>query len=334
MTASSARRVQRAKASLVADVGGTRARFALLDAAGALGPASELTVADFATPLAAIRSFLAGAGEPRLAAAALAIAAPVQGEVVSLTNATWSFDRAELKAALGLDELLLLNDFTALALALPALETSELRQVGGGAARPEAPKALLGPGTGLGVSGLLRHGEAWVPLAGEGGHVTLVAADEREAAIIALARREWSHVSAERLVSGSGLPLLHRLVAQVDGRAVSAGTGTAAQIVAGALSGEASCTATIEVFCSLLGTLAGNLVLTLGAEGGLYIGGGIVPRLGHLFETSLFRQRFEAKGRYQSFLASVPAYVILAPSPALRGAARLLIPPSAARPPA
>ena len=318
-----------ARAALLADIGGTRARFALLDAAGAPGPASELAVADFPTPLEAIRHFLAGVGEPRLSAAALAIAAPVQGDVVTLTNATWRFDRAELQAALGLDELRLLNDFTALALALPELAPGELSQVGGGVASPEAPKALLGPGTGLGVSGLLRCGDDWLPLAGEGGHVTLAAADQREAAIIALAQREHRHVSAERLVSGSGLPLLHRLVAEVDGRTV--GAASAADIVAGALAGEAASAASLEVFCSLLGTLAGNLVLTLGAAGGLYLGGGIVPRLGAWFEASPFRSRFEAKGRYQAFLASVPAYVILAPSPALRGAARLLSAPGRPR---
>lgn len=320
------RRPGPAPRGLVADIGGTRARFALVDGAGQLSAPVEYELAAHAEPLAAIRAYLSGQGEPRLDDAVLAIAAPVgDGEVVRLTNADWTFDRAALQAALGLRELRLINDFAALALALPVLAEAELRQIGGGAARPGAPKALLGPGTGLGVSGLLASGGKWLPLAGEGGHVTLAAADEREAAILALARREHAHVSAERLVSGSGLPLLHRLVAQVDGRsgAASYALDTPA-IVAGALAGDASCRATIDVFCGFLGSLAGNLVLTLGAQGGLYLGGGIVPRLRELVDASPFRLRFEAKGRCKDFLADVPAYVILATSPALRGAAQML----------
>lgn len=324
MSSLPSRRSGSAPRGLVADIGGTRARFALVDGAGRLGAPVEYELAAHAEPLAAIRAYLSGQGDPRLDDAVLAIAAPIgDGEVVRLTNADWTFDRAALQAALGLRELRLINDFAALALALPVLADAELRQLGGGAARPGAPKALLGPGTGLGVSGLLASGGKWLPLAGEGGHVTLAAADEREAAILALARREHAHVSAERLVSGSGLPLLHRLVVRVDGRAATDALDTPA-IVAGALAGDASCRATIDVFCGFLGSVAGNLVLTLGAQGGLYLGGGIVPRLRELVDASPFRLRFEAKGRYKDFLADVPAYVILATSPALRGAAQML----------
>lgn len=323
MTEVAGRRAAAAPRGLVADIGGTRARFALVDASGALTPAVEYALAAFPDPLTAIRSYLQTQGDPALTDAVLAIAAPVgDGEVVPLTNAHWVFDRAALMAALGLDTLRLINDFTALALALPVLDASELRQLGGGPAHPDAPKALLGPGTGLGVSGLLPAAGQWLPLAGEGGHVTLAAADEREAAILALARREHAHVSAERLVSGSGLPLLHRLVNDVDGRAAALLDTPA--IVAGALAGEADCRATIAVFCALLGNVAGNLVLTLGARGGLYLGGGIVPRLRELVDASPFRHRFEAKGRFKDFLKDVPAYVILATSPALRGAAQML----------
>lgn len=323
MTERSGRHPGTAPQALVADIGGTRARFALVDGAGQLSPPVEFELASFADPLAAIRAYLSGQGNPRLGDAVLAIAAPVgDGQVVSLTNASWIFDRVALKAALGLRELQLINDFTALALALPVLGEAELRQLGGGSGDPGAPKALLGPGTGLGVSGLIPAAGKWTPLAGEGGHVTLAAADEREAAILALARREYAHVSAERLVSGSGLPLLHRLVNAVDGRA--ANPLAAPEIVAGALAGDASCRATIDVFCAFLGSVAGNLALTLGARGGLYLGGGVVPRLRELVDASPFRHRFEAKGRFKDFLKDVPAYVILATSPALRGAAQML----------
>lgn len=323
MTERSGRRRGPAPSALVADIGGTRARLALVDSGGEMTPAVEFELASFADPLAAIRSFLHEQGNPVLCDAVLAIAAPVgDGEVVSLTNGRWIFDRAALQAALGLRELRLINDFTALALALPVLDEAELRQLGGGLARPDAPKALLGPGTGLGVSGLVPGAGMCVPLAGEGGHVTLAAADEREAAILALARREYSHVSAERLVSGGGLPLLHRLVNTVDGRA--ANPLETPDIVAGALAGQADCRATVDVFCAFLGSVAGNLVLTLGARGGLYLGGGIVPRLRELVDASPFRLRFEGKGRFKDFLADVPAYVILATSPGLRGAAQML----------
>lgn len=307
---------------LVADIGGTRARFALLDAAGVPGDIRVLDVADHAGPCEAIEAYLTQVGPRQLSAAALAIAAPVGDSPIRLTNADWVFSRDELLARLAIAHLRLLNDFTALALALPHLPANELRQVGGGTALTFAPKAVLGPGTGLGVSGLLADRGRWLPLAGEGGHVSLAPADAREAAILALAWREMPHVSAERLVSGSGLPFLHRLVAMVDGFA-EPGMETP-EIVASALEGNAHCLATINTFCAMLGTVAGNLALTLGAQGGVYIAGGIVPRLGKLFDDTPFRARFEAKGRFSSYLASIPAFVILAPAPALIGAAYAL----------
>lgn len=309
--------------SLVADIGGTNARFAIVEADGSLGAEVVLRVAEHATPLAAIDAYLGGIGRPRLEAAALAIAAPVDGDSVRLTNAGWTFARSAMRAQLGLSRLIFLNDFAAQALSLPHLAAGDLRQVGGGAAEPLAPKAVLGPGTGLGMSGLIKDQGRWLPLVGEGGHCSLAPAEAREAAILALAWREFPHVSAERLISGTGLPLLHRLVAAVDG--LAAEPLTAAQIAAGALAGnDRACVATVETFCALLGGIAGDLALTLGARGGVYIGGGVVPRLGDLFYRSAFRRRFEAKGRFAAYLAAIPAYVILCPTPALRGAAQAL----------
>ena len=310
---------------LVADIGGTHARFALLDEQGAPSAVRILAVADHAGPIEAIEHYLAEVGQPRLSAAALAIAATVGDDPIRLTNGPWTFSRAAIEHRLGLSRLVLLNDFTALALALPHLAADELQQVGGGTPLSGAPKAVLGPGTGLGVSGLLTVDGRWRALAGEGGHVSLAPVDAREAAILALAWREMPHVSAERLISGSGLPLLHRLVAEVDGRADTYQAWSTAKIVAHAQAGQALCLATIETFCAMLGTLAGNLALTLGAQGGVYIGGGIVPRLGSLFEHSAFRVRFESKGRFASYLATIPTYVMLSAAPALRGAASALL---------
>ena len=311
--------------SLVADIGGTHARFALTDPTGGLHQVAVLPVAEYLTPADAVADYLRQCDHPDLTRAVIAVAAPIAvDETASLTNGRWQFDAVALRSQFGLQSLKLVNDFTALAMSLPALAESDLRQVGGGMPVVHAPKALIGPGTGLGVSGLLHAAQRWIPLTGEGGHVTLAATNAFEAEILAQARAVVPHVSAERLVSGSGLPLLHQLVGQVRGRAAQ--DLEAPAIMAGALSGDDDCTATIEVFCAFLGTVAGNLALTLGARGGVYVGGGIVPRLGALFDRSPFRQRFEDKGRFKEFLAEIPTYVILADAPALLGAAALLDP--------
>ncbi len=308
---------------LVADIGGTRARFAVLDDGGALQQLRVLAVEDFAGPVEAIRAYLDELGGIPLRAAAIALAAPVHEAVVRLTNAPWVFSRAEIVRQLGLERLLLLNDFAALALALPSLAPADVRQVGTGAAVDCATRAVLGPGTGLGVSGVCFARGHWVGLSGEGGHCTLAPADAREAEIIALARHEFGHVSAERLLSGSGLPLLDRLVAKVDGRPHEA--LSTPEIVARAVVGDdPQCRAALATFCAMLGSLAGNLALTLGARGGVYLGGGIIPRLGDFFDRSDFRSRFEAKGRFAAYLAAIPTYVVLSPAPALLGAAHAL----------
>ncbi|SBT10156.1 Glucokinase [Candidatus Accumulibacter aalborgensis] len=308
---------------LVADIGGTHARFALLDERGAPQWARILTVADFAGPVEAIEAYLGEVGSPTLRAAALALAAPVHEQVIRMTNGAWIFARAEIRSRLGLTRLLLLNDFTALALSLPLLAAEDLHQVGGGKPVALAAKAVLGPGTGLGVSGVLFNRGHWLALTSEGGHCSLAATDRREAEILALAWRELGHVSAERLLSGSGLPLLHRLVAEVDGRRCE--PWSTAEIVARAVSGEdLQCRVVIDTFCALLGGVAGNLALTLGAQGGVYVGGGIIPRLGEVFDRSAFRARFEAKGRFASYLAAIPTYVVLSPTPALLGSAHAL----------
>lgn len=313
----------RSAALLVADIGGTRARFALLDEHGTPQRVRIFAVADFAGPIEAIEAYLAEVACPGLRAAAIALAAPIHEQVIRLTNAGWSFAREEIKSRLGLSRLLLLNDFTALALSLPRLAPRDLQQVGGGTSVALAPKAVLGPGTGLGVSGVIFDRGHWLALSGEGGHCSLAPADGREAAILGLAWRELQHVSGERLISGSGLPLLHRLVAEVDGRASEA--LTTAEIVTRALSNEdVQCSAVLDTFCAMLGSLAGNLALTLGAQGGVYIGGGIIPRLGERFARSPFRARFETKGRFAAYLAAIPTYVMLSPTPALLGAAHAL----------
>lgn len=316
-------------ARLLGDVGGTNARFAWQDAEGApLRDIATLPTAEHPTLADAIGAYLKslGRGAPRWCA--IGIANPITGDQIRMTNCDWAFSISAMKAALGFERFVVINDFTALALALPALRPDELRQLGGGAAVADAPIALIGPGTGLGVSGLVPTGTPgrWVPLQGEGGHVTLAPANAREAAVLQVLRDEFGHASAERAISGQGLEALYGAVCKLDGVAAPAPALTAAEISQRGLSGsDRSCVEVLDLFCAFLGNVAGNLALTLGAVGGVYIGGGIVPRLGDAFARSRFRACFEAKGRFTTYLQSMPVYVIHTQvSPALLGVARAL----------
>jgi len=307
---------------LVADVGGTNARFALLSGLHARpGEALTLPTIDFPNLADAAEHYLRQCGSPAVREGAIAIANPITGDRVKMTNHHWSFSIEETRRRLGFERLLLINDFTALALALPALQKDELRQEGGDDPVPGTPLALIGAGTGLGVSGLFPRGDGqWIPISGEGGHVTLAATNQREAEIIDLCRSDHGHVSAERLLSGMGLVNLYSAIAKLAGSTPR--TLVPAEVTQLGLAGsDPFCAEALEVFCALLGVVAGNLVLTLGARGGLYIGGGIVPKLGDYFHRSPFRSRFEAKGRFVAYLAPVPAYVIRAHNAALLGAA-------------
>lgn len=314
-------------ARLVADVGGTHARFAWQAGAGQpLTHVRALPCADHPSLEAAMRAYLQGVGQGRPLHAAIAIATPITGDRVAMTNHHWVFSQAGLRQALGLQTLRLLNDFTALALALPTLPAHELRQVGGGQAVPGAAKALIGAGTGLGVSGLLPDGRGgWVPVQGEGGHVTLPAITARERLVMDALRQRHGHASAERVVCGQGLLDAYDVLCQADGAQAAACT-TPADVTQAALSGgDAHAQEALNLFCALLGSVAGNLALTLGARGGVYVGGGIVPRLGEWFDASPFRARFEAKGRFLPYLRGIPVWVITsAQSPALWGAASAL----------
>ena len=313
---------------LLADIGGTNIRLAWQDQPdGPLHDTRVLPCAQFPTVDAAIAAYLAEVNIPTPREAAFGIANPVTGDEVRMTNHSWCFSQSALKASLGLQRLVVINDFTALALALPTLAPAQLRQVGGGAAVAGSAIALVGPGTGLGVSGLVfppgaSHG---VPLSGEGGHVTLAAQTQREFDVLAILQERYGHVSAERAVCGAGLVDLYhalRRLAQRGGKEVS----SAAQVTDMALqSNDALALEALDLFCGFLGSVAGNLALTLGARGGVYLGGGIVPRLGTWFDQSSFRARFESKGRFQPYLAGIPCWIIdPTATPALHGAARAL----------
>jgi glucokinase len=311
---------------LLGDVGGTNARWAWQAAPGeALAHVRSLPTADFATIADCIAAYLAGHGLPTPREVAFGIATAVTGDRVQMTNHAWVFSIEDLKRTLGTERVRVLNDFEALAYAVPGLRSDQLRAVGGGTADPGSALAVVGAGTGLGVSGLVPDGRGgWRVIVGEGGHVTLAAATAREASLLAVLRERFGHVSAERVLSGPGLVHLYQAVCTLDGLAPE--PLDAAQIVQRALGtpAHATCAEVLRTFAAMLGTVAGNLVLTLGARGGVYIGGGIVPRLGERFAQLPFRERFEAKGRFRGYLAAVPTWVITAESPALMGAARAL----------
>jgi glucokinase len=309
---------------LVADIGATNARFGLVSPEKVVLQTRTLAVADHPTIADAISTYLAERGAfPMPRQGALAIASAITGDRVAMTNHPWSFSIAGLRSQLGLDRLEVVNDFTALALALPHLSPEHRRQIGGGAPSPGTPLGVLGPGSGLGVSGLIPAGTSWIALAGEGGHATMAPATDRESAVLDGMRRYFDHVSAERVLSGPGLVNLYNTLAALDGTR-SRGY-TAAQITdpeTGAT--DPLCAETVSLFCAMLGTMAGNLALTLGARGGIYIGGGIIPRMGQRFAQSPFRGRFEAKGRFSEYLAGIPTYVITHPLPAFLGCAAIL----------
>ena len=282
--------------------------------------------ADYPTLQAAMRAYIDGVGQGEPAEAAIAIANPITGDAVRMTNHHWAFSQAAVRAEFGLRRLRLLNDFTALALALPDLMPEQLQQVGGQAALADEPKALIGAGTGLGVSGLLPNGQGgWVPVQGEGGHVTLPAETARERLLMDGLTARYGHASSERLLCGQGLLDAFEILCAADAAATSGINSPAAVTEAALQARHPQAVEALALFCALLGSCAGNLALTLGARGGVYIGGGIAPRLGAALDASAFRQRFEAKGRFQGFLQAIPVWVITAdPSPALLGAARAL----------
>ncbi|MDO4879105.1 MAG: glucokinase [Neisseria sp.] len=308
---------------LLADIGGTNARFALETAPRRFEHRHTMPCRDHATLADAVRAYLDFAGNPPVSHAAIAIANPVTGDRVSMTNHHWTFSIEEMRRELGWQTLLLLNDFTAQALAVAQLDTSALVQIGGTSPPVgDAPKAVLGAGTGLGMSGLIPDGRGgYIPLAGEGGHASFAPVDDTEAAIWQYARCRYGHVSSERLISGMGLELIYDALRQ---DAAGSTPKTAADITGEAVRGDELCRRALDVFCAALGTAAADLALTLGARGGVYLCGGIVPRFIPYFKTSPFRRRFEDKGRFSAYLAEIPVYIVQSESPGISGAAAAL----------
>ena len=307
---------------LVGDVGGTNARFAILDSHNRPHKTQTLPTKEFHGLVDAIQAYLEGQRITDVRSAAIAVANPLLGDVMNMTNNSWSFSVSETERALGLEKLHVVNDFNALARAVPHLDASEIIKIGGGDAKPNAAIAVIGPGTGLGVSGLVPCGQHYTALQGEGGHVSLGLRTPREYALHAVLKKRFGHVSAERALSGPGLINLLDALREIDG--LDPLELTPAEITERGCNGsDTLCVEVVQIFCELLGSCAGNLVLSLGAEGGVYIGGGIVPKLGDTFVQSGFREQFEAKGRMSHYLEKIPSFVIASPHPALLGVAQV-----------
>jgi glucokinase len=304
---------------LLADIGATYARFCLERERGVFERVAVLACADHPDFISVVRAYLDSVPDVKPRHGAMAIAYPIDGDAVRMTNRDWAFSIQDVQQRLGLGTLLVVNNFTALAVSLPHVGPEGRVQVGGGTPAPEGVIGLLGPGTGLGVSALIPSNDRWVTLATEGGHTSFAPLDERELRVLRHVWKSMPHVSAERLVSGPGIELIHSALHD------DASPLSTAEIVRRALLDiDPACTETIDCFCAMLGTVASNLALTLGATGGIYVGGGIVPRLGELFLHSGFRQRFEDKGRFSSYLARIPTYVLTADNLAFEGLSTLL----------
>jgi glucokinase len=278
-------------------------------------------------------------GFPRPVQAALAVAGPVSSDVVELTNKEWKFSSKQLQEALNI-QATFFNDFEAVARAMPELrhprdeagqQTEDLLKIGGGQRVLRAPIAVIGPGTGLGVAGLVPNGHDWIAIPGEGGHATMTTVSAEESRILDLLRIRWNHISAERVLSGHGLVNLYRSLCMLHVPAAANFTTPEEITEMGLPSSEKVqpdwlCFRAFETFCAMLGTIAGNVALTFGAVGGVYIAGGILPRFPQHFAESPFRSRFEEKARLRHYLEAIPTYLVLDPAPALVGLIELIHP--------
>jgi glucokinase len=274
-------------------------------------------VADHPGVVEAARAYLAGR---KVADAVFAVATPVDSDWVELTNAPWAFSIRATRDALGLARLAVINDFAAQALAVPRLGVDDRIQIGGGEPQAGQAIAVIGPGTGLGVSGLLPVNGIWYPIASEGGHVSLAPHDDRDAALLACLRRRFEHVSSERVLSGPGLINLATALAEIDGETLA--LDDPREVSRLAESGECPfCKEALERFSSLLGAASGDLALTFCALGGVYISGGLCRNLGPLFDLERFRASFVAKGRFVDYLSRIPIYLVTRRDPGLVGAA-------------
>jgi glucokinase len=302
---------------LLGDIGGTNVRLAVYGG-GRLGPLDWFAVADYPQFDVAVTEFLRRHGHPAIRAAILAVAGPVENNRAELTNFSWIIDGPQLSQTFGLSEVRVINDFEATAWSLARLGPENLVPIGGGQGAVGAPMAVLGPGTGLGVASFVPSAGGGTVIATEGGHATLPGTSHQEDTIIEELRRQFGHVSAERAVSGSGLENLYRVIAGLEG--IDVPERNAAGIAQSGMDGSCPTSrAALQTFCAFLGAIAGNVALTFGARGGVFIAGGIAPRILEFLARSEFRDRFEAKGRLRKYLEAISTRVIIHPDVTMVG---------------
>lgn len=313
---------------LLADIGGTNARFALADPAAPmplLGDSIRSYAVEAFVSLAEAAQHYLNATRTQAGSGVFAVAGRVDGDIARMTNHPWVVSRTRVRQALELETVTLVNDFVAQSMALRSLGAGDVLAIG--APEPAASGdgartyAVLGPGTGLGIGALIVRDGRHYPLASEGGHASFAPGTPEEIAILERLSTYYGRVSNERLVSGGGLVNIHRALSEIAG--VDPGPLQAEDITARAAAGDRRCLRAIDVFCAVFGAIAGDLVLTLGAWDGVYLSGGMVPLLLPALPRSGFRQRFESKGRYAPAMARVPTLAVLHPNPGLLGAAVL-----------
>ncbi|MEY4589279.1 MAG: glucokinase [Pseudomonadota bacterium] len=313
--------------SIVADIGGTNARFALVNGRTndqfTFSDIHILPTCDYPSFSDALRAYIARLPGLKPKAFCAAIAGPVVGDAVQLTNVNWAFSCKAVAEEFGLARFIAMNDFAAVAAAAGDIHPEHLINIKPGRADPHGNKAVFGPGTGLGVAGVVNSNGKWLPLPSEGGHVNLAPSDAFEADIIKAAMATHGHVSAEVFISGPGLVHLYQAIAVVQG--VTANAFKPSDITQHALAGtDELCLLTLNTFCSFIGSFAGNLALTYGATGGVYMAGGILPRFADFLRDSHFTEKFTAKGAQKGYVANVPADLIVHPEVAFAGAAAWL----------
>ncbi len=302
---------------MLADIGGTHARFALAGTDGQPTNERIFKTAEHRGIVEAATAYLAGRPARR---AVFVIAGPVDGDQIALTNCPWRFSIEATRAALGLEALLVVNDFVAQALAIPVLGSSDFAKLGGGEPIAGRPIAVIGPGTGLGVSALVPTGGGWLPIASEGGHVSFAPRDARDAAVLTWLRRRFGHVSNERLLSGPGLVNLAQALAGLDG--IKLEETEPAAVIERARRGDCATAAeAVQRFCLLLGAAAGDLALLFGARGGVFVTGGMIGHLAELFDAEACWTGFIGKGRFSSYLEDIPLLRVLRRDTGLIGAA-------------
>ena len=306
---------------ILADIGATNARFALADARRGIHKEKVLKCNDYEGLAQAVSAYVQLAQpDMEILAGSFAIAGPVKGDSFSMTNHPWSFSVSQLKDELGYEMIHILNDFHATALAIPDLKAEDLKVVLKGIPRQESPKGVIGPGTGLGVANIFWGKDQYIAVPGEGGHVTMPAKTRRELDIFhSLLETKYSHISAERVCSGKGLVNLYNGIKKLD-RKLDLPELEPAEISKNGINQSCEvCKESLDLMLAFLGRVAGNLALTLGAFGGIYITGGIIPKLGSYFESSRFEEEFLSKGRFTAYMKDIPVYVVQEKYPAFHG---------------